>query len=386
MIHLLSHSISLREDHILNGWPSRTAKSINSNVQDEKIEQECWFAVNNIKESVTWEKNGIKYKMFPAWTLNKLLESFCGVIFSKELIESLKFETKKRDTIFHIQGERSCLLWQILNAAKGSPVVMQFHGYYSPWPLIPLEKIFLTPVEKHYFKFINYFFVLAGSQRRYLIEKCNISENKIGDSALGVDFDTFKPTDKNQARQELNLPMDKNIILYVGLFNEVKGVDKIVKAHTEIKDKYNTFLILIGGNKNDKFYDYCASNADLTLEALSHDLLPKYFSSADVYCMICNKRKAKYAGLGIASAEALACNVPILNSDLDDAPEQIKEKIGFVVNSVEDLKDKLAFIISNKNKYRDLRKICEPFFAWEKITQHILRIYKNICEKNEINK
>lgn len=375
IIHILSHTLPFKEDYILNGWASRLAKSIKKYSIDGDYEQECWFAINDIKEAVTWEKNGIKYRMFPAWTLNGLLESFCGVISSKELIRALEIESKKKGVIFHIQGERSGLLWQILKRVRNHPVFLQFHGYCAPRILIPIEKMFFGPIERHYFRFVSYFFVLARSQRQYLIEKCKVHPQIIGDSALGVDYGIFNPVEKNQARKELGLPADKNIILYVGLFNEVKGVKKIIDANKKIRDKYNTFLILIGGSPRDKYYQLCKKNGDLVIGMIPHKTLIKYFNAADVYAVICNNRKAKYGGLGIAPTEALACNTPILNSNLADAPREIKDKIGFVITSPESLIEKATYVFENKDKYSNLHEMTKSYFSWEIIVPRVLKLY-----------
>jgi glycosyltransferase involved in cell wall biosynthesis len=380
VIHLLCHSIPFEEDYVFNSWSGRLAKNIKKNSREE-IKQECWFAVYNIKKEETWERDGITYRLFPAWTLNRLLESFCGLIISKKLTHALRRVASDPDVIFHIQGERSALLWQFISVIKRRPIFLQFHGYCSPKILVPFERLFITPIEKYYFRYIKRFFVLAEAQRQYLVRKCKISPDKVASSALGVDYEIFKPIEKERARMELGLPADKNIILYVGLFNKTKGVVKIVKAHNEIKATHNTFLVLIGGLRDDKYYDYCVNNADLVVRRLPNEDLVKYFSAADAYAVLCNSRKAKFGGLGIAPIEALACNVPILNSNLADSPKEIKDKIGLLVDSEDSLRKGMIHIINNKNQYSNLHEITRPYFSWQIIIPNLLMIYEKFTKK-----
>ncbi len=384
IIHILCHTIPLRESYILDGWPARTARYINK--YSSSYNQECWFAINNLKKNRIWEKDGITYKLYRSWTLNKALESFFGVIISSDLISDLKGEIEKNQVIVHIQGERSLLVWQIIQVAKRCPIVLQIHGYSTPRILIIFEKVFFAPIEKYFLKHIDYFFSSVKHRTDYLINDLGIPKERIINQNLGVDYEIFHPLDKEKIRRELTLPLDKKVILYVGLFNETKGVKKIIDTHQKIKDKYNTYLILIGGNKGDKYYNYCKKFADLVLDRIEHKFIPKYFSAADVYCMVCAEEKAKYGGLGIASMEAVACNIPILNSNLKDAPREISAKIGYEVHSTEDLVDKMISIFQNKGKFTDLRSISKPYFSWEGVINNTLKLYKSFSNRKDYDR
>lgn len=374
VIHILIHSIPFKENYIFDGWSARLAK--NTQKFSAGYTHECWFAVNNITQPQTIFKDDIKYRLFPAKTLNVLLESFYGIVFSRSLLMALKEEIKRDDIIFQLQGERGLLLPQIIKIIKGKPIFLQFHGYYAPLFLIPLEKIFIKPWEKYYFRFVNYFLVHAKARINYLIEKCEVAPTKIISQNLGVDYNFFYPTDKLEARQKLDLPPDKNIILFVGSFGEVKGVKKIVKANQKIRDASNTFLILIGGSIKDKYYQYCLKRADLVLERISHDLLSQYYNVADVYCVVCKKRKSKFGGVGVAPAEALACDLPLLSSSLGDMPPKLRPRLGFTVYSVKDLIHGMTYIFQNKEQYQNLREMSRPYLSLEAVILNILQFYK----------
>lgn len=373
IIHLNCHTIPSRDDYIFGSWPSRTAEY--GQKYSKKYTHECWYAVNNIKNAETRRKGKIIYRLFPAWSLNSFLESFFGIVFSGSLIKALKEEVEKGKVIIHIQGERGLLVWQVIRIAGERPIFIQFHGYRGFFLTRPLEKI-IERGEKYFFRFVNYFFVHFQARVDYLIKTCGISEKKIYFQNIGVDYRVFKPRNKTRCRKELNLPLNKNIILYVGVFNKTKGVQKIIEAHKKIKEKQKTFLIVIGGSKKDGYYNLCRKNADLVLGRIAHNLLPKYFAAADVYCMVCPPDKEKYGGLGIASIEALACGTPILNSNLNDAPAKIKDKIGFKVQSVGELAEKMTFIFTHKDRFKNLSALSRPFFSWETIVGNILKLYE----------
>jgi glycosyltransferase involved in cell wall biosynthesis len=373
VIHINCHSLPLSDDYVYDSFPSRMA--LNVHKYSKNYINECWYAINNIKEEQLWKKNGIVYRLFPAFTLNSGLESFFGIVFSDLMMKALLHEKKCFKNIYHIQGERGLLVWSIINIVKGDPIIIQFHGYRGVWFLRPIEKLFIETGEKYFYKYVKYFLVHFKKRVRYLTDICRIPLKQIIYQNLGVDYNIFKPVDKFDSRKLLSLPNNKKIILYVGLGVKNKGLNKIIEAHQFLKNKYNTFLLLIGVSKNHPLYDLSKNNADLLLDRIDHSLMPKYYSSADVCCMLCPIDKRDYGGLGIAAMEALACNTPIINSNISDAPDQIINKIGLGASNVSELIDGLINIFDKRVNLGNTRDVSKSFFSWKNITKNILRLY-----------
>lgn len=372
IIHLLCHSIPLREDYIYDGWPARTAKYIRK--YSGEYQHECYFAVTGIQQKQILEKDGIKYNLFPAKTLNKALESFFSLVYCPILFSDLKKELLRNNVIIHIQGERGSIVLQAIHTAKGYPIFLQFHGYSTPNILKLFERLFITPLEKYYFQYVNHFFLCMKGSIKYLNENCLISKDKMSLQNLGVDYDIFKPQSKIVIRKKLNLPIDKTIFLYVGRFDDVKGVKEIIDAYVAIKYRYNAFLILIGGDVENKYYKYSQKYADLVIERLEHHRLIDFFNAADAYCMLCSPEKAKSAGMGVAPCEALSCDKPILSSNLFEAPENIQKKIGIQIYNKKDLIKAMIFLTKN-NSFKNIRSITEPYYSWKILVQNILIKY-----------
>lgn len=375
IIHILCHTIPLKTDYIFDGWSARTARYLKKYSKD--YQHECYFAVTDIKQKVTWKRDGIKYIVFPAKTLSKTLESFFAIIFSPDLFAQLKNEVKSNDVIIHIQGERGSIVLQTIHIARNNPIFIQFHGYSTPKILHLFEKLFITPLEKYYFKFVKHFFVCMKDRVNYLVESCLIDRNKISLQNLGVDYELFKPYNMILARKKLRLPLNKTIFLYVGRFDKVKGVKKIIDANNLIKNRYNTYLILIGGAKSNEFYEYAKINADLVIERIEHNKLINFFNASDVYCMLCPPEKARSGGMGVAPCEALACDKPILSSNLFEAPRKIQNKIGLSISTDEELTKSMIFLIKNKNKFKNVRTLTEPYYSWKIIAHNILNKYES---------
>jgi teichuronic acid biosynthesis glycosyltransferase TuaC len=65
----------------------------------------------------------------------------------------------------------------------------------------------------------------------------------------GVDIHTFKPASQSAARSELNLPPDERVLLFVGNFLPVKGLDLLLAAFAQVvaASSQPVRLALIGG-------------------------------------------------------------------------------------------------------------------------------------------
>lgn len=376
IIHILCHTIPLQKDFIFDGWPARLASYIQKYSSD--FIQECYFAVTGIKQKQVFEKAGIKYILFPAFTLNKTLESFFSIIYSPGLFKQLKGEVQSGKVVIHIQGERGTIVLQTIQTAKPAPVFIQFHGYSVPKFLKWFESIFISPWEKYYFKFVSHFFVSIKDREKYLINVCHVNKNRILKRNLGVDYEIFKPMNKIKIRKKLGIPLDQTVFLYVGHFTRVKGAEKIIDAYKLLKTRYRIFLIMIGGIKSDEYYDYASANADLVIGRTKHSELVKYFNAADAYCLLCPPGKARFGGMGVAPTEALACDKPILSSNLREAPELIRHKLGYLVESEADLIAKMILIIKRKKNFKAIRLLTEPFFSWSYIVYDILKLYKKV--------
>lgn len=377
IIHVLCHTVLYNTREITQyTWSAKTARFLNKYSKDYKYE--CYFATLGIKKERSWIEDGIKYRLFPCWTLNKGLESFFGIVLSSDLLNALKKELRlNKKTIVHIQGERGFLGWQIIYAARAHPVFLQFHGYRTPKFLKPFEMLSITPLEKYFFRFVRKFFVPIKKWREYLI-KIKITHKKIVNLNLGADFDIFKPQNQLAARKKLRLPLNKKIFLYVGRFDRVKGVKKIIDAHLKVKRLYDSMLLLVGGTKDNEYYKYAKKYADLTITRIESDKLISYFAACDAYCMLCPPEKASTSGMGIAPCEALACGKPILSSNLHEAPVAIQNKIGYLVKDEKELEKRMIDIIIQKNKFLKVRSLAKPYYSWEIIVKHILQLYKSV--------
>ena len=74
------------------------------------------------------------------------------------------------------------------------------------------------------------------AERRDLIHELGAAPASVVVARPGVDHERFAPGDRAQARAELNLDPDENIVLYVGRMQFIKGTDVVVDALSSLRE------------------------------------------------------------------------------------------------------------------------------------------------------
>ena len=164
---------------------------------------------------------------------------------------------------------------------------------------------------------------VSSALKQRLVEIC-VPAEKIAVIPNGVDMDLFKPLDQIECRKKLGLPLDKKIILYVGNFAQVKGVDILVDAFGELTRLRNDILlVLVGAGSLDKML--CEKVKTLGIEQniifagrTPHDSIRYYMNACDVFCL-----PSRDEGCPNVVLEAMACGKPVVGSDVGGIPELI---------------------------------------------------------------
>ena len=146
----------------------------------------------------------------------------------------------------------------------------------------------------------------------------------------GVDFKIFSPVDKIKAREELKLSINKKIILFVGdLESHVKNY-KLAEKAVSLVQKDIQFLSISGVNQN---------------------ILNLYYNSADLVLMT-----SFHEGSPNVIKEAMACNCPIVSTDVGDVNKITSSTKGCFITSFnpKDIADKInQALLYGKTNGRD---------------------------------
>lgn len=121
-----------------------------------------------------------------------------------------------------------------------------------------------------------------------------------------VDKNKFYPMDKGTVRADLDIPVDKFVISFVGWFDNRKGVKRVSDA-LKLIDNPNIYAIFIGKGPIDPDYP-----RTIIKGTVQHNHIPLYLNASDAFVLPTLKE-----GCCNAIIEAMSCGVPVISSDLD---------------------------------------------------------------------
>ena len=145
----------------------------------------------------------------------------------------------------------------------------------------------------------------------------------------GINIEKFDiPYSKEECREKLGLPLDYEIILFLGGLNPHKGPDVLLKTMLKIaKIIPNAKLVFVGeGGMREELERLCKR---LDVEKyvsfagfVEENIKPFYYRAADVFCL---PSTMKHEIFGIVNLEAMACGVPIVASKIGGVPDVVKD-------------------------------------------------------------
>lgn len=135
----------------------------------------------------------------------------------------------------------------------------------------------------------------------------------------GVDQELFKPLVAGCSVPNLMSPNPGPVLLYVGRFVKIKGVEVMLKALSLLRNhQFN--LNLVGGD-DEQSEEYRRIKREIQLHELddkvffvgrvAHKKLPAYYSSADGVIV-----PSLHESFGLVPLEALSCGRPVIGSDV----------------------------------------------------------------------
>lgn len=249
-----------------------------------------------------------------------------------------------------------------------------FNNYYLEVHDLPRELNFWHRLA---FKKAKRIIVLTSYLKKELV-KANVDHDKIIIAADGVDLEQFNiDLTKQEAREKLNLPLNKKIIAYSGdlVSHDWKGVDILLESLKYLSD---VLCILIG--VDDTGLGRYKKNNLLITGRKSPEEVPAYLKAADVL-ILPNKKgntNSEFYTSPLKLFEYMAAGRPIVASDLPSIREVLNEKNVVLVkpNNPEKLAqgiDKLLKdeILAKKLAEQALNDVKN--FSWQKRADKIIK-------------
>src|SRR5699024_6060919 len=119
---------------------------------------------------------------------------------------------------------------------------------------------------------------------------------------------------KAVCRQEIDLPTDKDIALFVGRLSRLKGMDFLAEVIDRVASEREMMFVLAGeGPYSDDFADRFSSDVVRLAGYVPHEEIHRYYKAADVYV-----HPSPYEGIPLVLLEAMNCDVPVVSRPAGD--------------------------------------------------------------------
>ncbi len=224
---------------------------------------------------------------------------------------------------------------------------------------------------------------ISEDTKKDLVNILGVDSDKVVVTLLGVDHKRYKKRDMMSCREKLKLPKDKKIVLHIGSEEPRRNVSTILKAFKNLLKEHPDTLLVRVGSKWDyitKMIDRMDLSSNIIRPGrVDEDLLPLYYSAADVYVCL-----DIHTGFGLPCLESEASGIPVVSSREGAFPEVVEhEKTGFLVNPTDSKATaKYLKMILGDSKLRS-RLSKKAFnkaksFSWKRCAQKTLRVYESV--------
>jgi D-inositol-3-phosphate glycosyltransferase len=217
-----------------------------------------------------------------------------------------------------------------------------------------------------------------------LVRLYGASPSRIAVVPIGVDTSLFQPQDRVEARRRLGIPLDGEVVLFVGRFDPIKGVRLLPEIASCLRDRPQLRLLAVGGDQMpgetgrllQHAHDLGVEDKLCVLPPAPHEELPWYYSAADVQIV-----PSYYESFSMVTAEALACGTPVVASNVGGPASLVKDGLsGFLTppGDAEALATKVRGLLDNEDMRRDMAAHAREtvtHLAWPAVTDRITQLY-----------
>ena len=276
-----------------------------------------------------------------------------------------------------------CADWSnILSKFKKKPLVVTYHN-----------DIIGTGIANHIANFYNSTALksLLSNADKIIITQPNYIkyslyldnyEDKIEVIPNGVDVEKFKP---------INIKREKNSLFFLSLLDEFhlyKGLDYLLKAIKIVKNSIPNVKLIVGGKgllleKYRIVVDAAGLSDNIEFHGfISNEKIVEYYNRSSIFVL--PSISSKQEGFGIVVLEAMACETPVISTDIVGVAYDVKKSnSGIIVppKDAEKLAEAIIKILNDENLEKmgiNGRKLVTDKYTWSSIALTTEKLYNKI--------
>jgi len=313
--------------------------------------------------------------------------------FYRSLRNSLRrnrFAVRKHFDVVHFQGVGTPLLDQFFlkPLIRRLPVVLTVHDVKPHYERFVSRASFI----KRSLQIPHRLIVHYEEGRRQLVDHWGISAEHIDVIPHGI-MRLQNPPAPTEARKKLNLPLDRQIILFFGAIRPNKGLDILLKALKIVKARNQQVLLVIAGGLLGRFnfesYSDMIRKSDLSenvqtfIQFIPEEEVDYFFAASDLVVLPYLKFESQSGVL----LRAYAHKKPVVVSDIGAMGELVSsDKVGLAVEpgNSEALAEAVTSVLGSLDKFQShYGPELDKKYSWEHIAELTMRSYEAIVRSKK---
>ncbi len=193
----------------------------------------------------------------------------------------------------------------------------------------------------------------------------------------GIDVGVFTPHAPLPPEVRTDVPS----ILFLGRFDPRNGLDTLIHAFRKVKARgHQAQLVVVGdGPLRDRYYALAGGDPDITFVGAVLEGRPSYYANCSMYA--CPTTKASF---GITLLESMACETPIVCSDIlgfRDVVQHNREALMVPCGDAGALADAIVRLIEDETLRARLGKRGREEslqYGWDRVADQVLAVYHSV--------
>lgn len=310
-------------------------------------------------------------------------------------VMALWYTLRHKPDIIHAHLHEGGLIGWVLSKLTGAPLVFDFQGSLTAEMI---DHNFLTP-HSPFYKILRWLetridhaadVVLTSSTHaaRLLVEKFKMPAHRIYPTPDCVNANVFCPDRfskevKGQLKQELGLPLDKKILVYLGVLTPYQGVDKLLEALSLLDQSRDDYHLLLMGYPYVMQYQEKVDKLGLTRRVtltgkVFYEDAPRYLALGDIAVapkLSATEGSGKILNYMAMALPTVAFNTPVSREFLGDggiyAAETSSAALATALQRALDLSAEERQRLGQYLRQRAIRH-----FSWQQAGEQIVSIYR----------
>ncbi len=277
--------------------------------------------------------------------------------------------------IVHVHSPLSPVLPVLAIEEADCPVVGTFHTYFDRSMGYALGKRYFQKKLDSLHAAIAVSHSTTVALNRYFEANWTIIPN-------GIDTDVFHPHVPRPAGVRADVP----VILFLGRFDPRNGLTTLIESFQKVRGRNREAqLVVVGdGPLRSHYYRAAGGDRDITFVGAVLRDRPGYYAHSAMYA--CPTTKASF---GITLLESMACETPVVCSDIygfRDVVKHEREALMVHCGDRDALADALVRLLDDETLRARLGKRGRQEaqqYSWQNVTEAVLDIYTAVLERRK---